>query len=58
MESAGTRTKGNVQALSFGITAIGVDRVAADKAQTHCPRLEGSPLVFEQPKLCRYVLSF
>jgi hypothetical protein len=25
------------------MTAHGVDRVAADKAQTYCPRLEGSP---------------
>src|SRR5215831_1144839 len=33
--------KGNVQAPSVGITAPGVDRVAADKAQTYCPRLEG-----------------
>ena len=28
------------------MTAHGVDRVAADKAQTYCPRLEGSPLGF------------
>ena len=26
---------------AVGITAPGADRVAADKAQTHCPRLEG-----------------
>ena len=32
--------KGNVQALAVGITAPGVDRVVADKAQIHCPRLE------------------
>ena len=26
---------------AFGVTAPGVGRVVADKAQTHCPRLEG-----------------
>ena len=31
---------GSVQARTVGITAPGVDRVVADKAQTHCPRLE------------------
>jgi len=33
--------KGSVQARAVGITAPGVDRVVADKAQTYCPRLEG-----------------
>ena len=31
---------GSVQARTVGITAPGVDGVVADKAQTHCPRLE------------------
>ena len=35
------KPKGSVQARAVGITALGADRVAADKAQTHCPRLEG-----------------
>ena len=33
--------KGSVQARTVGMTAYGVDRVAADKSQTYCPRLEG-----------------
>jgi Sel1 repeat len=32
--------KGSVQARTVGITAPGVDRVVADKAQTHCPHSE------------------
>jgi hypothetical protein len=35
------KPKGSVQARAVGITARGADRVVADKAQTHCPRLEG-----------------
>ncbi|HSF57628.1 MAG TPA: hypothetical protein VLD83_06125 [Candidatus Binatia bacterium] len=31
---------GSVQARTVGLTAPGVDGVVADKAQTHCPRLE------------------
>jgi hypothetical protein len=31
---------GSVQARTVGITAPGVDGMVADKAQTHCPRLE------------------
>src|SRR5215470_12113550 len=31
---------GSVQARTVPITASGVDGVVADKAQTHCPRLE------------------
>ena len=41
VESAGTKSKGSVQAWNVGITTRGADRVVADKAQTHCPRLEG-----------------
>ena len=40
MESAGTEPKASVQARAVGITTSGMDRVLADKAQTHCPRLE------------------
>ncbi|HSE87175.1 MAG TPA: hypothetical protein VLJ79_13200 [Candidatus Binatia bacterium] len=41
VESAGTpQLKGSVQARTVGITTPGVDRVVADKGQTHCPRLE------------------
>jgi hypothetical protein len=35
------KPKGSVQARAVGITARGADGVVADKAQTHCPRLEG-----------------
>src|SRR5262249_45626059 len=36
------KPKGTVHAQALGITAaLGADRLAADKAQTHCPRLEG-----------------
>jgi hypothetical protein len=41
VESAGIQPKGSVQARTAGITAPGVDWVVADKAQTHCLRLEG-----------------
>jgi hypothetical protein len=41
VESAGTERKRSVQARAVGITASGVDRVVADKAQTYCARLEG-----------------
>ena len=41
MESAAPGLKGSVQARAVGIIAPGADRVVADKAQTHCPRLEG-----------------
>jgi len=41
VESAGSQPKGSVQARTVGIIAPGVDRVVADKAQTHCPRSEG-----------------
>jgi len=30
-----------MQALAFGMTTTGADRVVADKAQTYCPRLKG-----------------
>jgi len=41
---------------TVGITAPGVDRVVADKAETYCPRWEGlAPLVSEEPKLSRYL---
>jgi hypothetical protein len=40
VESAGIGLKGRVQAQAAGITAPGVDWVVANKAQTHCPRLE------------------
>jgi hypothetical protein len=47
---------GSVQAPTVGITAPGVDRVVADKAQTHCPRLEQLvPLGFEERKVSRYL---
>ena len=35
------KREGSVQARAVGITAVGVDRVVADKAQTYCPRVEG-----------------
>ena len=35
-----SKSIGSVQARTVGITAPGVDRAVADKAQTHCPRLE------------------
>jgi hypothetical protein len=38
MESAGTRCEETVQARTVGITDVGADRVAADKAQTYWPR--------------------
>ena len=42
---------GSVQARTVGITAPGVDGVVADKAQTHCPRLERLvPKVFKNRK--------
>jgi hypothetical protein len=43
--------KGSVQARAVEITAIGVDRVVANKAQTHCPRSERLvPWGFEERK--------
>jgi hypothetical protein len=36
-----SESTGSVQARAVGITALGVDRVVADKPQTYCPRLEG-----------------
>ena len=41
MESAGTRHKASVQARAVAITAPGVNREMADKAQIYCPRLDG-----------------
>jgi hypothetical protein len=38
--------KGYVQAWTVEVTAPGVDRAVADKAQTYCPRLEGLGLGF------------
>jgi hypothetical protein len=50
-----SQLEGSVQARAVGITAPGVDWEAADKAQTHCPRLEGLvPWVLEEPKLSRH----
>jgi hypothetical protein len=47
MEERGTRT---------GITAIGVDRVAADKAPAYCPRVEGLVTwAFVEPMLSIYL---
>src|SRR4029453_9279976 len=47
---------GSVQARTVGITAPRVDRGVADKAQTHCPRLEGlGPWFLRRPKLSRYL---
>jgi hypothetical protein len=54
MESAGSEREGSVQARAVGITAPGVDRVLADKAQTYLPALgRVRPLVFEEGKLSR-----
>ena len=42
MESAGIRIERDAfMPRTVGITARGVDRVVADKAEAHCPRLEG-----------------
>jgi hypothetical protein len=41
LEARARKRAGSVQARTVGITALGVERVVADKAQTHCPRLEG-----------------
>jgi hypothetical protein len=42
--------KGSVQAPAVGITAPGVDRAAAYKAQAYCPRAEGLvPWAFAEP---------
>ena len=37
---------------TVGITAPGVDRVVADKAQTYCPRLEGLAPWFLRSRNC------
>jgi hypothetical protein len=41
VKSAGTRTSRKPSGPAAGITALGADRVVADKAQAYCPRLEG-----------------
>jgi hypothetical protein len=40
VESAGIRFYRKRSGPDRGITTPGADRVVADKAQTHCPRLE------------------
>jgi len=40
VEGAGTRSQKSDQARTVGMTAPGVDRVVAAKAQSHCRRLE------------------
>jgi hypothetical protein len=44
--------KGCVQAWTAEVTAPGVDRVVADKAQTYCPRLEGLGPWFLRSRNC------
>ena len=47
---------GGVQVRTVGITAPGVDGVVADKAQTHCPRLERLvPKVLKNREVSRYL---
>jgi hypothetical protein len=41
LETRAPERRGSVQATTLGITAFGVDRVAADKTQAYCPRAEG-----------------
>jgi hypothetical protein len=44
--------KGCVQAWTAEVTAPGVDRVVADKAQTYCPRSEGLGPWFLRSRNC------
>jgi hypothetical protein len=52
LKARASEAKRSVQAQTVGINAPGVDRVLADKAQTHCPRLERLAPEFLKNRSC------